>query len=251
MTDWEAIEKRISCRAYEDKLIDEKTLTNLKINADILSKTSGLNLQLIYSSEEGKPAIQMAKSMFSGPVYAYLALVGAEDNLSAEKVGYFGESFVLYATRLGLGTCWVASTYDKNSISPVISEGEKLWSVITIGYAMEKTPLKQKMIRGAIRKSNRKIEKFLESDTSYEELPEWIQKGIKAILLGPSAVNQQPVNIVYKDGNVSAKLWKAGNGLEYIDLGIAKKQFQAAAASAGHDGTFAWRDGGSFTNLVG
>ncbi len=250
MTEWEAIETRISCRSYEDRMIDAETLENLRRYIRILNESSGLHFQLFHSEEKGKPAIRMAAAMFSGPVYAYAALVGGDDPLSAEKTGYFGERFVLYATQLGLGTCWVAGTYDARSISPEVPEGEKVWDVIPLGYATEKIPMKQKMIRAMVRRTDRKKEQFLESETAYEDLPAWVQKGIEAILLGPSAVNQQPVNIVYQDGEVSARLWKSGNGLEYNDLGIAKKQFQAGAAEAGIDGTFEWGSGGRFLHLM-
>jgi len=251
MTEWEAIKKRISCRSYEDRMIDADTLENLRRYIRMLNASSGLHFQLFASEEKGRPAIRLAASMFSGPVYAYAALVGGEDPLSAEKTGYSGESLVLYATKLGLGTCWVAGTYDAGSIAPELPEGEKVWSVITLGYAAEKTPMKQKMIRAAIRRRDRRKEQFLESETAFDDLPAWVQRGIEAILLGPSAVNQQPVNIVYRDGSVSARLWKTGSGLEYVDLGIAKKQFQAAALEAGVDGTFQWGSGGQFQMLLG
>ncbi|MCR5743401.1 MAG: hypothetical protein K6F92_06760 [Lachnospiraceae bacterium] len=251
MTEWEAISKRISCRSYEDRMIDGEVLENIRRHIEVINDTSGLNFQLLCAGEPGISAVKVAKTMFSGPIYACAALVGRNDNLSAEKVGMYGESLVLYATKLGLGTCWVAGTYDANSISPKVEEGEKVWSVITLGYATEKTPLRQKMIRAGIRKSDRRLEQFLESETAYEELPAWVQKGIEAILLGPSAVNRQPVNIVYSDGNVCARLRRTDYELVYVDLGIAKKQFMAAACDQGVDGTFEWGDGGRFIQLVG
>lgn len=184
--------------------------------------------------------------MFSGPVYMFAALVGGNDPLSSEKVGYYGQKLVLYATRLGLGTCWVASTYDSKSITVDIGEGEKLWDVVPMGYATEKIPLRQKMIRSAIRKRDRRREQFLESDVTYKDAPKWIRQGIEAIFLGPSAVNQQPVNIVYRDGKVTARIWKEGLGLQYNDLGIAKRQFEVGAGAAGVKGHFLPGDGAEF-----
>ena len=246
ITEWEAVQKRISCRSYEDRLIDPDILQKLMEFNDQLNEESGLHFQLFSLDKQGSPAVKLAAAMFSGPVYTFAALVGGEDKLSAEKVGYYGQRLVLYATQLGLGTCWVAGTYDKKSITVDVMEGEKLWDVIPMGYATERIPFKQKMIRKTIRRSDRKPEQFLESDITYEEAPEWIKKGIEAVFLGPSAVNQQPVNIVYKDGKVSARIWKKGNGLEHNDLGIAKKQFEAGAAYAGVNGHFLPGDGAEF-----
>ena len=246
MTEWEAVQKRISCRSFEDRMIDPDILQKLKECIGQLNEESGLHFQLFSSDSKGRPAIKMAAVMFSGPVYTFAALVGGEDPLSAEKVGYYGHRFVLYAEQLGLGTCWVAGTYDKKSITVDVPEGERIWDVIPMGYATEKIPLKQKTIRKMIRRSDRKPEQFLESDTEYENAPDWIKKGIEAVLLGPSAVNQQPVNIIYRDGKVSAKIWKKGNGLEHNDLGIAKKQFEVGAAYAGVNGHFLPGDGAEF-----
>ena len=246
MTEWEAVKKRISCRSYEDRFIDAETLQKLKDLIDELNAESGLHFQLFTSDEKGRSAVKLAATMFSGPVYTFAALVGGDDPLSSEKLGYYGQKLVLFATQLGLGTCWVAGTYDQKSITVDVPEKEKIWDVVPIGYATARIPVKQKVIRATIRRSDRKPEEFLESDITYDEAPEWIRKGIEAVLLGPSAANQQPVNIVYRDGKVSAKVWKDGRGLEYNDLGIAKKQFEAGAAEAGVKGHFLPGDGAEF-----
>ncbi len=246
LTMWEAVQTRISCRSYEDRLIEPEILAKLTACIDALNAESGLRFQLFTASEKGQSIIKMSPAMFSGPVYTFAALAGGEDPLSSEKVGYYGEKLVLYATQLGLGTCWVAGTYDRNSIAVDVPEGEKVWDVIPMGYATDKIPVKQRMIRAAIRRSDRKPEQFLESDTAYADAPEWIRKGIEAVLKGPSAVNQQPVNIVYKDGKVFAKIWKDGRGLQYNDLGIAKTQFETGAAEAGVEGHFLPGDGAEF-----
>ena len=246
MTEWEASEKRISCRAYQDRRVEASTLQQLRIYIDQLNTQSGLRFRLYTSEEPGKPAIKLAASMFSGPVYAFAALAAGEDPLSSEKLGYYGQQLILYATSLGLGTCWVASTYDKDSINVELRAGEKLWDVIPIGYTPEKMPARQKMIRAVIRKSDRKPEQFLESEIEYRDLPEWVRAGIDAVLKGPSAANKQPVNIRYHDGKVYARIWKETHGLQYNDLGIAKKQFEIGAAHAGMPGHFTWGDGGEY-----
>ncbi len=246
MTEWEAVKKRISCRAFEDRLIDDKTAEEIRNYTDRLNQESGLHIQVFVSGQKGQPAVRMSAAMFSGPVYMFAAMVGENSSAAAEKIGYYGQRLVLYATQLGLGTCWVASTYDSSSIHVKAAPGEKVWDVIPMGYPLKKIPMKQKMIRAAIRKRDRKPEQFLESDVAYADVPEWIRKGIEAIFLGPSAVNQQPVNIVYRDGKVSARIWKNGHGLEYNDLGIAKKQFETGAEEAGVSGHFLPGDNAEF-----
>ncbi len=242
MTEWEAIEKRISCRAYRDEPLPDAVIRRLEEKIETLNAESGLRFVLV----RGTPAVKLSGAMFAGRVGLCAALIGGEDPLSAEKVGYYGQDLVLFATQLGLGTCWVAGTFDRKSVAVTLEEGERLWDVVPIGYAAEKTPKKQAMIRAAIRRRSRKLEDFVESGLPFDELPLWIRRGAEAISLGPSAVNQQPVNILWSDGCAKAKLWKHGHGLEYNDLGIAKKQFEIGAASCGIRGTWQFGDGGEF-----
>ena len=246
MTQWEAIETRVSCRAYQEKFLPEEILARLAEKLAALNAASGLRFCLCTSDDPDKPAVKLAGAMFSGRVYCCAALIGGADALSAEKVGYYGQELVLFATRLGLGTCWVAGTYDPKSLSVAPAEGEKLWDVIPMGYAPEKTPRKQAMIRAAIRRRSRQPESFVESGTPFDALPDWVRQGALAVSLGPSAVNRQPVNILWRDGVASARLWKRSGGLEYNDLGIAKKQFEAGAAERGVRGTWQFGDGGEF-----
>lgn len=243
LTEWEAVRTRISCRSYQNKLVSNEDFQKLKDYIETLRQEAGLHIRLVHSEDA---VLKLAGAMFNGEVHTYAVLIGKDDALTAEKLGYFGEKLVLYATALGLGTCWVAGTYNKKSVLAEIPENEKIWDVIPIGYPTEEIPAKQKMIRSMIRKKDRPIEKFLESHTPFAELPDWVQKGIQAMLLGPSAVNQQPVNIVYQEGRVSMKIWKNGHGLQYNDMGIAKKQFEAGAAACGVHGHWQWGDGGEF-----
>ena len=147
MTEWEAVEKRISCRAYRDEPLPEDVLRQMEEKAAALREASGLRFVPV----RGKPAVKLAAAMFSGRVDFCAALIGPDDPLSAEKLGYYGQELVLYATRLGLGTCWVAGTYDRKSVDVTLAPGEKLWDVIPIGWPVEKTPKKQILIRAAIR----------------------------------------------------------------------------------------------------
>ena len=247
MTEWEAVEQRISCRAYQETLLPGAVIRRLEERIEALNAASGLRFCLCRSEDPEKPAVKLAGAMFSGRVCVAAALFGGEDALSAEKVGYYGQDLVLFATRLGLGTCWVAGTYDAKSLSVASGPGEKLWDVIPMGYAPEKMPRKQVMLRAAIRRRSRKLESFVRSEVPFEALPDWVRRGAVAVSLGPSAVNQQPVDLLWQEGRVSAVLRKRGHGLEYNDLGIAKRQFETGAAACGVRGTWQFGDGGEFT----
>ncbi len=247
MTEFEALEKRISVRAYEKKPVPPEIVAELRETMEEANRAAGLHFQLVDTNTSQKPAVKLTPAMFSGEVYTCALLVGPEGEIGGEMVGYFSEKLILRAVALGLGTCWVAGTYDRKSVSPEIGEDEKLWGVIPMGFAAEKTPLLQRTIRSRIRAKDRRTEDFVESDFPYTSLPAWIRAGAEAVKAGPSAVNQQPVNIVYKDGLVTMRLWKEKkNEMMYNDLGIAKYQFQVGAENAGVRGFWNFGEDGEF-----
>lgn len=243
----DAIEKRISCRAFEQRLLDEETFDALAAEVARINEEGGLHFQL-YGPREDGTAINMAANMFAGNPPCYVALVGPVGPEPEERLGYFGEQLVLFATQLGLGTCWVASTYDVEATRAEIGEGEKLHDVVPIGYAPAKTPLKQRTIRAGIRARDKKLSALWDGPVPYDQAPEWIQAGILAAHKGPSAINGQPVVFAQEaeDAPVCATVPVVKRGLEYTDLGIAKLHFELAAAACGVPGHWEWGSGGAF-----
>lgn len=247
LTEYEALLRRVSVRSFEKRVLEPPIVQELRSLTDEINSQSGLDFRLVHTGDASKAAVKLSGAMFSGSVSTCALLIGGADEISAEMVGYFGQKLVLRAVALGLGTCWVAGTFDRKSVDVELTEDRRLWSVIPLGYATAKVPLKQRTIRAAIRGKDRKLEQFIEFDHPLSTLPRWIASGVEAVKMGPSAVNQQPVNIVYKDGLVTARIWRENaNILKYNDLGIAKYQFQVAAEAAGVRGFWNFGDGGEF-----
>lgn len=240
MTLMEAIETRISCRAYTDEPLSQDTLDELRAYAQEL--TSGTDLRFaIVGPAEGGAQLKLAKSMFKGKVSTYAALIGPDNNPTREKVGYLGEKLVLKATQMGLGSCWVAGTFDRKSVSEPLAAGEVLHDVIPLGHAPAKQPIAQKAIRAGLRKRDHRPEALFQGPMPLTEAPAWISAGIDAVIKGPSAVNEQPVVFVWEDEHLMATLPHHKRNLEYTDLGIAKLHFEIAAEAAGMAG--AWEPG--------
>lgn len=168
--------------------------------------------------------------MFSG-VSAYFALVGnTADKHLLEKTGYYGEILVLEATSMGLGTCWIGGSYDKESCEKQINIGadEKLISVISVGYAKENKTVKEKIISGIMHRKTKTIEQMYTDEG--ERVPDNFINGMRAVQKAPSGVNRQPVKFHYRDGIVKANI--EGKVLnEKIDLGIAMLHFELGALS--------------------
>lgn len=242
-----AIEKRISCRAYTAREIEQGKLDELHAEVERINGESGLRFQL-YGPRDDGTAIDMSAKMFAGNPPWYAALVGRKDPLEEEKLGYYGERLVLLAESLGLSTCWVASTYDHATVRAQLADGEVLHDVVPIGYAPEDMPLKQRMIRAGIRRRSKDRADLYRGPVPLAQAPEWIQACIEAVWKAPSAVNEQPVVFAQdaSDAPVRAELVRVKSGMEYTDLGIAKYHFETVARACGVDGTWQWGDGAPF-----
>lgn len=109
-----AIAARISVRAYEGRAIEDEKIALLSryveyANAAQDSVVLGLHGPFENAGEE----CGIAKSMFAGAFHWFASLSYPVHDAAEEVCGWYGEEFILLATHLGLGTCWVAGTYDK------------------------------------------------------------------------------------------------------------------------------------------
>ena len=135
---------------------------------------------------------------------------------------------------MGLGTCWVGGTFDKDEIT--IDSGEELVCVIVVGKVAAPSRT-EKMVRSAIHRKVKGIEERIISD---QPLPQWVQNGMKSVQFAPSAVNSQKAMFKYENNTLSAQIAN-DHSMDMIDLGIAKKHFEIEAG-----GTFEFGNEGIF-----
>lgn len=209
----QAIEKRHSVRAYDDRKIEGEVKEKLLAFLEACNRESGLHMQFVTDEPKAFDGFMAHYGKFSG-VKNYIALVGKKSPDLDEKSGYYGEKVVLFAQQLGLNTCWVALTYSKIKSAFQVREEEKLGLVIAIGYG--KT-------QGAAHKS-KSVEDVA---VTKGNAPEWFEKGVRAALLAPTAMNQQKFRFSLEGEKVSAK---AGMGFyTKVDLGIVKYHFEVGS----------------------
>ena len=60
MTQWEAVQTRISCRAYQETLLPGEVLGQLEEKIAALNAASGLRFCLCVSRDPEKPAVKLA-----------------------------------------------------------------------------------------------------------------------------------------------------------------------------------------------
>lgn len=64
-----------------------------------------------------------------------------------------------------------------------------------------------------------------ETTIQTDEAPAWFTKGMEAVMLAPTAMNQQKFKFILEDGRVEAVA--TGGFYSKIDLGIVKYHFEA------------------------
>ena len=199
------MKERHSVRQYSDKKIDGDVKTKLDTYVASINEESGLSMQIFYNEPNCFNSMLAHYGKFSN-VKNYIAIVGKKEE--QEKSGYYGEKLVLKCQELGLNTCWVALTHGKVNVQT--KPQQKLLILIALGYGTN---------TGVAHKS-KPIKELCKEDA----YPEWFMKGMEAVSLAPTAMNQQKFLFEMKNGQVYAK---ALMGLySKIDLGIVKYHFE-------------------------
>ena len=205
------MKERHSVRQYSDKKIDGDVKTKLDTYVASINEESGLSMQIFYNEPNCFNSMMAHYGKFSN-VKNYIAIVGKKEE--QEKAGYYGEKLVLKCQELGLNTCWVALTHGKVNVQT--KPQQKLLILIVLGYGTN---------TGVAHKS-KPIKELCKEDA----YPEWFMKGMEAVSLAPTAMNQQKFLFEMKNGQVYAKALRGF--YSKIDLGIVKYHFEAVT---GHE----------------
>lgn len=199
------MKERHSVRQYSDKKIEGDVKSKLNKYVASINEESGLSMQIFYNEPNCFNSMLAHYGKFSN-VKNYIAIVGKKEE--QEKAGYYGEKLVLKCQELGLNTCWVALTHGKVNVQT--KPQQKLLILIALGYGTN---------TGVAHKS-KPIKELCKEDA----YPEWFMKGMEAVSLAPTAMNQQKFLFEMKNGQVYAKALRGF--YSKIDLGIVKYHFE-------------------------
>ncbi|MFZ5943766.1 MAG: nitroreductase family protein [Bacillota bacterium] len=139
------------------------------------------------------------------------AFLSRTDPCSISKTGFAGEIFVLYATSLGLATCWYGhyTLAELERIMPHLGkyalqpnpkwgygketvEGERTICITPLGYWQKKgVRVFDRMQESLISYRRKPVEAFLEGDSSADKLPPEILYGFDLARKAPSGANSQ------------------------------------------------------------
>ena len=240
----ELVGMRSSWRSYEDTEIEADKLNRLiafMASPGVPPFGTEMRFSLISEDTPGERVpgtygvIRGARYFIAG------ALKMGERDL--EDFGYLFEIIILFATDLGLGTCWMGGTFDRSGFadSMGLDPDEILPAVSPVGYAARRRSVVDSLFRiGAGSKRRKKWEElFFDGDfgTPLDRAKEDYAIPIEMVRLAPSASNNQPWRIVRTGGGYHFFLKRSkGYGslfrvdLQRIDMGIALCHFELAAA---------------------
>ena len=249
----DAIKKRVSCRTYSDKPIEEnirgklESILNAVHEGPFGNKTKFKLLSLDFITPDGWK--KMGTYGVIKGTRNFLAGIISPGPMAMEDYGYCMETVILKVTALGLGTCWLGGTFQSGAFAYAagLQKGELMPTITPVGYPADEKTLTEKIMRRFAGSDKRKpwSDIFFIDDFPHT-LPEnsagRYREALENLRLAPSASNKQPWRVLYdsKD-NVfhffverSRQYKMLGiSHLQDIDLGIAMSHFEITARDQG------------------
>jgi len=251
------IRQRFSCRRYQDKPIDGK---HQRLLSDFLGlKSTGplgtrARFVLIAGTDRDRQSLKgLGTYGFIRGTVGFI--IGAAERASRdlEDYGYLMEHAVMFATDLGLGTCWLGGTFSKSEFPKkiAVTAREVMPAVAAVGHIA-----KENWFGGWIRKragSDLRLpwESLFFDEAFGEPLARECAgpyaEPLEMVRLAPSASNKQPWRIIrvgdawhfflqrtknYGEGSLLFRLLHLAD-LQRVDMGIAMCHFELTARELG------------------
>ena len=225
----ETIRERHSVREYDGKPLAQAEFDALGAVVEECARESGLDIQLVGDNPEVFNVV--ARFGLVRGCRTHVAFVvddaKASDATRAavdEAIGYWGQKIVLAAQDMGLNTCWCALCSRKKSRA-VVAPGKRVRLVIAVGHGKTQGfPRKTKSV-GAL------------SSVECAKAPAWFAVAMEAAQLAPTAMNNQNFKITLLCDGKTVRIEAPQSGLNVIDEGIVRCNFEIAANEIGAD----WR----------
>jgi hypothetical protein len=240
----DAISVRRSRRRFSDREVDPAAMDALRAFCAAVRLTPSGRVVLV----EHHPEVFTGLLRSVGGAYGRVegaslaaAFVGRRDTMV--EVGYVGEAFILEATRLGLGTCWVAGMFDQTAVESLVdlAPGERVVAVTPVGYPVERKHTVERMMSAAVRSAaRRRLEEIVpELRRGHDGWPPWALAAVAAARLAPSGANRQPWRFRLQGDALILSSADSVSWTAPIDFGIAMLHVELGAAHEGVAG--AWQ----------
>lgn len=245
-----AVQDRVSIRSYGERSLTKEDKSKLMDFNASLTNPFGVDVKVQYiSKDKGAEDVQLGTYGTIRGAKDFLAITVKDQPYAMEAVGYQFENLVLYATDMGLGTVWLAGTFNRKDFKNVIeiSDEDLFPCICPVGYPGQKRSFIEKITRVSLGSKKRKewdklffLDDFSKSLTK-EDAGRYTD-ALDMLRLAPSATNAQPWAVV-KEGDKFHFFCNYKNGInndvkkiKHLDLGIALSHFHQTAMSDGLNG---------------
>ena len=243
---------RSSVRTYENRGLS--TNEKDKLNAYIDNLTNPFSIDVTFRLLEKTASADGEKLGTYGVIKGaenYIGASAADKELALEALGYSFENLILYATSLGLGTCWLGGTFNRSGFAAAMNlkEGDLFPCISPVGYPTGKKRTLESVMRWVAKSGQRKEWNELFFKQEFSQPLTKVEAGdfafpLEMVRLAPSAVNKQPWRIVQDKDTYHfylTRTLKKDNekiDLQRVDIGIAACHFHLAALEKGLPGKF-------------
>jgi len=263
----EVIQARYSCRTYQERpisLLVQQQLAGFMETHAVGPMGTHARLLLVAATEEDRQALKGLSTygFIKGATGFILGAIPAGE-MHQEDFGYVMEHAILYATSLGLGTCWLGGTFAKSRFAAKLElrRDELLPAVTAIGYCAAKRRVLESLIRQQANADRRLPWERLFFDGAFGVPLDQNAAGafatvLEMVQIGPSASNKQPWRIIKGGAPSNGAIWhlylqrtpgyaRRNQALldiadmQRIDMGIAMCHFALTAEELGLRGR--WR----------
>ena len=259
------IRERHSCRTYSTRPVDKDLMDQLEqLLADSPAGPFGSHprFELISATDQDRDALKDLGTygLIKDPAGFILSAV-KQSPRDLEDFGYAMERNILYATDLGLGTCWLGGSFTKSTFAEKIStdKDETMPAVAAIGHKAPKMSMVEKVMRWGAGAKNRKpwqdlfFKNGFNGSLSPEDTGKWAQP-LEMVRIAPSASNRQPWRIVResttrrfhfyrrrsKGYQTRNKMLFGMADLQRVDMGIAMCHFEMTCNDLGLPGKWSF-----------
>lgn len=243
----ETIKKRCSVRTYQDKELEPDVREMLQSYMDNLENPFGMQVKKYIIDK--KLASEGEKLGTYGVIKGASTFMGIsvpDKDLAHVAAGYEFENLILEATALGLGTVWLAATFNREGFASAmgVPKNELFPAISPVGYPAAKRSLTESLMRTAMRSSSRKewntlfyLDNF-QTPLHKDESGDYAEP-LEMLRLAPSDKNTQPWRVLKASNSYHFFVtYKSGISrgeeiIKRVDAGIALSHFHQTVLELG------------------
>lgn len=248
----ETIKKRCSVRTYQDKELEPDVREMLQSYMDNLENPFGMQVKkYIIDKKLASEGEKLGTYGVIKEASTFMGISVPDKDLAHVAAGYEFENLILEATALGLGTVWLAATFNREGFASAmgVPKNELFPAISPVGYPAAKRSLTESLMRTAMRSSSRKewntlfyLDNF-QTPLHKDESGDYAEP-LEMLRLAPSDKNTQPWRVLKASNSYHFFVtYKSGISrgeeiIKRVDAGIALSHFHQTVLELGLKGCF-------------